>query len=123
MSFAQNLKYCMDEKNYSAYKLAQILGCHNQSVLNWEKGDNVPHKKMQIKIAEHFGITLEALNGDELPNLPFEREKEQKEKPVHNVDELDEETKELRNIWDTSDADERQALLEMARLIKKRRVK
>lgn len=45
----------------------------------------------------------------------------QKEKPVQNMDELDEETKELRDIWDTAAADERKALLEMARFIKSKR--
>lgn len=46
----------------------------------------------------------------------------QKEKlTTENGSELDEETIELKEIWDTSDADERAALLEMARLIKKRR--
>lgn len=46
-----------------------------------------------------------------------------KEKLAPNGNELDAETIELREIWDASDADERQTLLEMARLIKKRRNK
>lgn len=46
----------------------------------------------------------------------------EKEKPAPEG-ELDEETKELRNIWDTGDKEEREALLAMARMLKARRNK
>lgn len=62
------------------------------------------------KIADYFGVSVDRVLGTV-----------QKEKPAHNVDELDEEAKELRDIWDSSDSDDRQTLLEMARLLKKRR--
>lgn len=71
-----------------------------------------PQKFYAKKIADYFDVSVEYLLTGE-----------QKEKPAPSGDELDEETKELRAIWDTSDPDERQALLEMARLIKKRRGK
>lgn len=70
MSFAQNLNFCMEQKGYSAYKLAQILEVSNQGVLNWCSGKALPHTKTRIKIAEHFGLTLAELDGDELPTLP-----------------------------------------------------
>lgn len=70
MGFAQNLAYCMEQRGYSAYRLAQILDVNNQSVLNWVAGESMPHTKNRKKIAEHFGITLEALDGDDLPELP-----------------------------------------------------
>lgn len=72
MPFAQNFSFCMEQRGYSAYRLAKILGVSNQGVLNWLEGGNVPHKKTRQKIAEHFGITLEELDGDELPVLPPE---------------------------------------------------
>lgn len=72
MPFAQNFRFCMEQRGYSAYRLAKILGVSNQGVLNWLDGGNVPHKKTRQKIAEHFGITLAELDGDELPTLPPE---------------------------------------------------
>lgn len=62
----------MEQRGYSAYRLAKILGVSNQGVLNWLDGGNVPHKKTRQKIAEHFGINLAELDGDELPTLPPE---------------------------------------------------
>lgn len=109
MGFAQNLAYCMDQRGYSAYRLAQILDVNNQSVLNWVAGESMPHTKNRKKIAEHFGITLEALDGDALPELPPKGAK--KEQPVDRTEllsaidralfELTEEQKleALRYIW------------------------
>lgn len=72
MPFAQNFSFCMEQRGYSAYRLAKILGVSNQGVLNWLDGGNVPHKKTRQKIADHFGITLAELDGDALPVLPPE---------------------------------------------------
>lgn len=72
MPFAQNFSFCMEQRGYSAYRLAKILGVSNQGVLNWLDGENIPHKKTRQKIAEHFGITLAELDGDKLPVLPPE---------------------------------------------------
>lgn len=70
MAFMQNLNYCMQKKGYSAYRLAKIIGASNQGVLLWQAGKNIPHPKTRQKIADHFGITLAELDGDELPVLP-----------------------------------------------------
>lgn len=70
MAFMQNLNYCMQKKGYSAYRLAKIIGASNQGVLLWQTGKNTPHPKTRQKIADHFGITLAELDGDELPILP-----------------------------------------------------
>lgn len=70
MAFTQNFNYCMEQRGYSAYKFAQIIGASNQGVLNWQSGDSKPYPKTQKKIADHFGITVEALNGEGLPALP-----------------------------------------------------
>lgn len=80
MAFMQNLNYCMQQKGYSAYRLAKIIGASNQGVLLWQAGKNIPHPKTRQKIADHFGITLAELDGDELPVLPQEGIK--KERPA-----------------------------------------
>lgn len=72
MPFSQNLIYCMNQRGYSAYRLAKVLGVNNQSTVNWMEGKNVPHPKTRQKIADHFGITMAELDGDELPVLPPE---------------------------------------------------
>ena len=72
MAFAQNFSYCLDQMGLSPYAFAQIIGVSNQGVLNWKKGVSIPYPKTQQKIAHYFGITVEALMGDELPVLPPE---------------------------------------------------
>lgn len=72
MSFEQNFSYCLDQMGLSPYAFAQIIGVSNQGVLNWKKGVSIPYPKTQQKIANYFGITVEALMGDELPVLPPE---------------------------------------------------
>lgn len=70
MPFTQNFNYCMKQKKYTAYKFAKIIGASNQGVLNWQSGECTPYPKTKKKIADHFGITLAELDGDELPVLP-----------------------------------------------------
>lgn len=70
MPFTQNFNYCMEQKKYTAYKFAKIIGASNQGVLNWQSGECTPYPKTKKKIADHFGITLAELDGDELPALP-----------------------------------------------------
>lgn len=75
MGFTENFNYCMEQRNYSAYRFAKILGVNIQSPVNWKTGASIPHYGTRKKIAEHFGITLAELDGDELPVLPPEGEK------------------------------------------------
>ena len=75
MAFAQNFSYCLDQMGLSPYAFAQIIGVSNQGVLNWKKGVSIPYPKTQQKIANYFGITVEALMGDKLPVLPPESAK------------------------------------------------
>ncbi len=86
MSFTQNFNYCMEQKRYTAYKFAKIIGASNQGVLNWQSGECIPYPKTKKKIADHFGITLAELDGDELPVLP---EKGIKEAPATEGEGMD----------------------------------
>ena len=72
MSFSNNFNYALEQREYSAYKFAKIIGLNGQSVANWKAGTAIPHPKTRQKIAEHFGITLAELDGDALPVLPPE---------------------------------------------------
>lgn len=70
MGFAQNLKYIKEQLGLSNYRLAKLFGCSQSSLLNWLDNGVIPHKKTRQKIADHFGITIADLDGDELPVLP-----------------------------------------------------
>ena len=72
MSFTNNFNYALEQREYSAYRFAKIIGVNGQSVANWKAGTVIPHPKTRQKIAEHFGITLAELDGDKLPVLPKE---------------------------------------------------
>ena len=72
MSFTNNFNYALEQREYSAYRFAKILGVNIQSPVNWKTGASIPHYGTRQKIAEHFGITLAELDGDELPVLPPE---------------------------------------------------
>ena len=72
MSFTNNFNYALEQREYSAYRFAKIIGVNGQSVANWKAGTVIPHPQTRQKIAEHFGITLAELDGDELPVLPPE---------------------------------------------------
>lgn len=75
MSFTDNFNYALEQREYSAYRFAKIIGVNGQSVANWKAGTVIPHPKTRQKIAEHFGITLAELDGDKLPVLPPESAK------------------------------------------------
>ena len=65
------------------------------------------------KIADYFGVSVDRVLGAE-----------QKEKPLTVAgEELDEETIQLKEIWDSADQEEREALLAMAKMLKARRNK
>ena len=72
MGFTENFNYCLEARGYSAYRFAKIIGVNIQSVVNWKNGTTQPHYPTKVKIADHFGITLAELDGDELPVLPPE---------------------------------------------------
>lgn len=87
MGFTENFNYCMEQRNYSAYRFAKILGVNIQSPVNWKTGASIPHYGTRQKIAEHFGITLAELDGDELPVLPPDGAKKAPDPEIEGVSE------------------------------------
>lgn len=109
----ESIKKLCDERGIKPGKMCAEIGISRGLIsdLKSERTKSITSETAQ-KIADYFGVSVDRVLGTE-----------QKEKLAPNGNELDEETIELREIWDASDADERQTLLEMARLIKKRRGK
>lgn len=107
MGFTRNFNYCMDSARYSSYRFAKILGVNLQSVSNWKNGVVVPHPKTRQKIADHFGITLAELDGDELPVLP---EKGAKKAPATEGDGVKYTDFELLQAYHVADARTKEAI-------------
>ncbi len=118
MPFTQNFNYCMEQKNYTAYKFAKIIGASNQGVLNWQSGECVPYPKTKKKIADHFGITLAELDGDELPVLP---EQGIKKAPGSKTEGVSATTQEIFDFIDSASTEEIADLLRYVQFLKSKR--
>lgn len=119
MSFTQNFNYCMEQKRYTAYKFAKIIGASNQGVLNWQSGECIPYPKTKKKIADHFGITLAELDGDELPVLPEKCAKESAPDP--KTEGVSPTVQELFDFIDTATDAELNELLRYAQFLMSKR--
>lgn len=99
-------------KHGARTEFAKSIGAPSNIFAEWISGRNGSYKNYLYQIAEQYNVSVDWLKG----------ESDQKEKSsTPEGAELDKATIELKAIWDTADEDERAALLEMARLIKKRR--
>lgn len=61
MAFAEILNRLQREKGESNYRFAKEIGVHQTSVANWKNGLCFPHPKQLLKIADHFGCTVDEL--------------------------------------------------------------
>lgn len=114
----------MSQKSYSAYRLAKILGVNNQSVLNWQHGERLPHTKTRIKIAQHFGITLEELDGDDLPVLPDDTEAVLEKSIKKDLpEEVDEITQALLDFAKNGTPEQKEDALQYIQFLKSKRPK
>ena len=108
MGFAQNLKYIKDQLGLTNYRLAKLFGCSQSSLINWLDNGVIPHAKTRQKIADHFGITLAELDGDELPALP--KQGAEKETAVPKDDGLNYTDFELLQAYHVADARTKEAI-------------
>lgn len=108
----ENIKSLCDEKGVSGGKMCLDIGASKSLMTGLKMGrTKTINMETAQKIADYFGVSVDRVLGSE-----------QKEKsPAPDGAGLDKATIELKSIWDTADDDEKAALLEMARLIKKRR--
>lgn len=118
MPFTQNFNYCMEQKKYTAYKFSKIIGASNQGVLNWQSGECIPYPKTRQKIADHFGITLAELDGDDLPVLP---EKGAEKAPDPKTEGVSPTVQELFDFIDTATDAELNELLRYAQFLMSKR--
>lgn len=62
--FSENLARLQAERGETNYRLAKTIGVHQSSIANWKSGDNAPHPKHLRLLAEHFGVSVDALLGE-----------------------------------------------------------
>jgi len=113
-TIADRIKDLCDKNNTSMFQLEKHLGLGNGTLGKWGKSGRQPSMGRAMAVANALGVSVEYLLTGEGP---------QKNSSPAETDELDAETIELKAIWDAADEDERQALLQWARLLKKRRDK
>ena len=87
--FAQRLKDLMDSTGTTNYQLAKAVGCHQTTVANILAGSN-PQARTKQAIANYFNVAVSFLTGetDDPTEQPAATERDQKEKPPANGEEL-----------------------------------
>ena len=113
MTSVDKVKSICKERKIPISRLERDLGYANGYIGQLRKG-TFPNDRL-IEIASYLNIPTSYLSGEDDLNGQIEKPTLQTES------ELDPVTKELFDIVNSSDEDELKALLEMARLIKKRR--
>ena len=63
MSFGDNLERIRKDKKVSQAKLGAALGLTQQMISSYEKGMSSPNIEVLVKIADYFGVSLDALVG------------------------------------------------------------
>lgn len=109
--FYQNYVRLCNSVGKTPSAVALELGIQKSTVTRWSDG-STPRDATIIKVADYFGVTVSELIS------------EQKEKPVPEIgNELDAETMELLEIWNSIDQDDRDFLIANAKMLKARREK
>lgn len=67
MRFSEKLRLLREEHNLSQIELAKKIGITERTIYNYETNDRVPKIDVVTKIAHIFGVTVDALAGDQEP--------------------------------------------------------
>lgn len=112
-AFYKNYVELCAKKKKSLSAVAEEIGLSRTSPNGWKKGKQPSDVNIQ-KLAEYFGVSVEYLRGEE----------EQKENPTAQMSsEVDEVTMELMDIIQNGSDEDRQDLLEMYKMLKRRTTK
>ena len=58
---AQTIRQLRQERGWSQMELALRLGLSQGTISDWERGLAVPRPKMQVRLAELFGVSVERI--------------------------------------------------------------
>ena len=107
----ESIKSLCDDAGIKPGKMCVELGLSKSMMTGLKNGRK---QSIQVetaqKIADYFGVSVDRVLGTE-----------QKEKPAHGVDELDEITKKLHKIIEESTEEERQDMLDYVEFMMTRR--
>lgn len=65
MTLAEHIANCRNAAGETQGQLAELLGVSNRTVSKWENAEGEPDVAAMMKIAEHYGVTLDELCGFE----------------------------------------------------------
>ncbi len=66
MNIGNNIKQLRQQKNLTQEQVAEKLGVSYQAVSKWENNSNTPDITLLPKIANHFGVSIDALFSDNI---------------------------------------------------------
>lgn len=72
MGVAKNIKALRVIGGLTQQQLADIVGVKREAVAQWEVGLAMPRLGTAVKLARHFGIGLDDLVGDDMPEQTVE---------------------------------------------------
>ena len=75
---------CRKNKNLTQEKLAELIGISPQSISKWETDVAVPELSKLVKMAEVFGVSLDALVLGKDDEVKVEEIKEEEAKDENN---------------------------------------
>ena len=61
----KNLRLLRNEKGLTTTQLANLMGCTNQSITHYERGEREPSLEMTCKLADYFNVSVDYLIGHE----------------------------------------------------------
>lgn len=104
-------------------ELETIIGLPKGIIYNWKSGRSKNFEAYIPQISKHFHISADYLMNIDTTKSPAEAEGEKEKAPDPKTEGEDALDIELRKIWDSSDLDDRKAILEYAHFIKGRKTK
>lgn len=107
--FAENLRYLRKQKKLSQTGLAEALGLSRSNIASYEFGGSEPNIKRLLAIGKFFGISLDALLGQNIEKAMYDRRI--KEKPLPQNKEIKNRLKKVYQNWQ-EDCDEVKAIKE-----------
>ena len=116
-------RLCRENKMPKA-KLYNKAGITAAAVSQWRTGKTTPSEESIEKIASVLNVSVEYLLAEKEKSpspLSIDLGDGETKTAPDDGSGMDDITKELIDFWETSNEDERRALMEMARLIKKQR--
>ena len=72
MGVSKNIRMLRTGADMTQQQLADIVGVKREAVAQWEVGLAMPRLGTAVKIVRYFGISLDDLVGDDMPEQTFE---------------------------------------------------